>query len=78
MGLGYKKEGNRLFSRILSGRKREGRGFKLRNGRFRLNIRKFFTISMVRHWHRLFREVVDALSLETFKVSVDQALSNLI
>ena len=33
---------------------------------------------MVKHWHRLPREVVDAPSLETFKVRLDGALSNLI
>jgi len=32
----------------------------------------------VRQWHRLPREAVDALSLETFKVRLDGALSNLI
>jgi len=32
----------------------------------------------VKHWHRLPSEVVDASSLETLKVSVDGALSNLI
>ena len=39
---------------------------------------KFFTIRMVKHWHRLPREVVDAPSLETFKARPDTALSNLI
>ena len=44
-----------------------------------MDIKKmFFTIRMVRHWKSLPRDVVDALSLETFKVSLDQALSNLI
>ncbi|KFV59336.1 hypothetical protein N341_12985, partial [Tyto alba] len=53
-------------------------GFKLKRGRFRLNIRKkFFTMRMVRHWHRLPREAVDAPSLKTFKARVDGALSNL-
>jgi len=33
---------------------------------------------MVKHWHRLPREVVEAPSLETFKTSLDGALSNLI
>ena len=33
---------------------------------------------MVKHWHRLPREVVDAPSLETFKVRLNRALSNLI
>jgi len=33
---------------------------------------------VVKPWHRLPREVVDALSLETFKIRLDRALSNLI
>lgn len=32
---------------------------------------------LVKHWQRLPREVVDTLSLETFEVRLDQALSNL-
>ncbi|KFP96340.1 hypothetical protein N329_05583, partial [Haliaeetus albicilla] len=54
-------------------------GFKVKEGRFRLDIRQnFFTMRVVSHWHRLPREVVDAPSLETFKVRLDGALSNLI
>jgi len=33
---------------------------------------------LVRHWHRLPREIVDASSLEVFKASLDGALGNLI
>ncbi|KFQ00706.1 hypothetical protein N329_05713, partial [Haliaeetus albicilla] len=54
-------------------------GFKLKEGRFRLDIReKFFTVRVVRHWHRLPREAVDAPSLEVFKARLDGALSNLV
>ncbi|KGL94270.1 hypothetical protein N301_16102, partial [Charadrius vociferus] len=54
-------------------------GFKLEEGRFRLNIRKkFFTLRVVRHWKRLPREAVDAPSLEVFKARLDGALSDLV
>ncbi|KFV19452.1 hypothetical protein N340_14252, partial [Tauraco erythrolophus] len=48
-------------------------------GRFRLNMRKtFFKMSVLRHWHRLHIEVVDAPSPEVFKIRLDGALSNLV
>ncbi|KFO70134.1 hypothetical protein N303_05377, partial [Cuculus canorus] len=54
-------------------------GFKLEGGSFMLDIRKkFFTMRVVRHWHRLLREVVDVPSLEEFKARLDVALSSLI
>jgi len=33
---------------------------------------------LVKHWHRLAREVVDVPSLETFQTRLDRALSNLV
>ncbi|KFQ27286.1 hypothetical protein N332_13324, partial [Mesitornis unicolor] len=54
-------------------------GFKLEEGRFRVDIRKkFFTVRALRHWHRLPREAVDASSLEVFKARLDRALSSLV
>lgn len=39
--------------------------------------KKFFTIRVVKHWNRLSADNVDPLSLETFTVRLDRALSNL-
>ncbi|KFZ54693.1 hypothetical protein N321_05139, partial [Antrostomus carolinensis] len=54
-------------------------GFKLREGRFRLDIRReFLTQRVVRRWDRLPREAVDAPSLAAFKARLDVALGSLI
>ncbi|KGL98730.1 hypothetical protein N301_02623, partial [Charadrius vociferus] len=74
----YKKDEDRHFSRACCNRTR-GDGFKLKEGRFRLDImKKFFTMRVVKPWHRLPRGMVDAPSLETFKVRLDGALRDLI
>ena len=74
----YKEAGEGLFTRVCSDGTR-GNGFKLEEGRFRLDIRKkFFTVRMVKHWNRLPREAVDAPSLEVSKARLDGVLSNLV
>jgi len=74
----YKKDGEKLFSRACCNRIR-GSGFKLKEVRFRLDIRmKFFTMRVFKHRKRLPGEVVNTSSLETFKVRLDGVLSNLI
>ena len=51
----------------------------MKEGRFRLDVRgKFFTRRVVRCWHRLLREAVDAPSLEVFKARLDGTLGSLI
>ena len=74
----YKQEGEWLFVKVDSNGTREN-GFKLRQGRFRLDIRRnFFTQRVVRHWNRLPKEAVDAPSLQAFKARLDVALGSLV
>ena len=56
-----------------------GDGFELKQGRFKLDIRrKFFTMKVVRCWIELSGIAVDAPFLEMFKVRLDGALVNVI
>ena len=70
----YKKEENQLFTRIDSDRTRRN-DFKLKEGRFKLDVRgKFLIERVVRCWNRLPREAVDAPSLEVFKARLNGTL----
>ena len=74
----YKKDGKNPFNRACCDITRSN-GFKRREGRFRIRIRKkFFPMRVVKHWNRFARAVVEAPCLETFKARLNGVLSNLV
>ena len=76
--VGVRRTGPDSFPVVPSDRTR-GKGHKLKQSKFHLNVRKnFFPLRVMEPWPRLPREAVESPSLEIFKIRLDKVLCSLL
>lgn len=74
----YQEDTARLFT-LVHGEWTRDDGHKLKQDRFRVDIRRnFYPVRTGRQWKRLPREVIRSPSLEVFKTQLGKAQQNLV
>lgn len=75
---GNREDGDRCFSMVTGDRTRSN-GHTLKYKKFHSNISKsLFTVTVVKHQHRLSSKVLECLSVDMFKIQLDTVPDSLL